>query len=450
MRQIGIRPTMAINFIFILLVLVSEVVVARLFIRHVDAENQINVESILNLSLGQESLGRAKGTQINDSTIYELYDAIRANFSDPVQEFENMQLSMAQTLNSYLRGQHDVDLDVMASIIDFNFHDWDIPSSFRLTLSDAGDGSVISSVDFMETKSRGSASIAEYVDDGHDRILTMEYDLVRPRRAFLRKYLWPMALLNLMILFLILVTFFLVRAKRRYERRMDDFVNIVAHNMKNPLAVAYSAGEALQAIPAVSDDELASKLIGINLSHLQELNHRVDDVLFEVRGLKYGDGPKQKVSILSVVQDLSKEYELRGVDMVMAVDVSPSHIVQCNDREHLAAVLRNLIDNSVKYSTGVAKVTVCTQLGSDGTIAMSVKDEGMGFSKADKKSAFLRYGRGARADTMSTEGFGMGLYYVKRVSDINGWKVSIHSEAECGSTVTICNMQPAHAISEIS
>ena len=106
------------------------------------------------------------------------------------------------------------------------------------------------------------------------------------------------------------------------------------------------------------------------------------------------------------------------------------------DRVHLTNVVFNLLDNAIKYSPDSPEITLGTA-GSNGTVSIWVKDNGIGISRENLKKVFDRLYRVPTGNIHDVKGFGLGLNYVKIIVEKHGGTVSVDSTPGKGSTFTV-------------
>jgi len=105
------------------------------------------------------------------------------------------------------------------------------------------------------------------------------------------------------------------------------------------------------------------------------------------------------------------------------------------DRDRLAQVLINLVDNAVKYTPEGGSVTVTAREVADGTIEVAVTDTGIGIPPADLPRITERFYRVDKARSRELGGTGLGLAIVKHLVVAHGGDLRIESEPERGTTV---------------
>jgi len=107
------------------------------------------------------------------------------------------------------------------------------------------------------------------------------------------------------------------------------------------------------------------------------------------------------------------------------------------DRDRLAQILINLVDNAVKYSPRGGRVTVSARPVAAGRIAVSIEDTGVGIPAEDLPRITERFYRVDKARSRELGGTGLGLAIVKHLVAAHGGQLDIESEVERGTTVRV-------------
>ncbi len=222
---------------------------------------------------------------------------------------------------------------------------------------------------------------------------------------------------------------------RRLSALRADFVSLVSHELRSPMASVIGSARTLQMRwrelrPEQRESFLA--LIAHETSRLSELIGEVlDTSRIEAGTFSYSF---DNVDLASLVRDSAAAAE-RGQDEVpvRAVVHDPLPLVR-GDRERLRQVLVNLIDNAVKYSPPGAEVRVEAQ-GSDGRVVIDVRDRGPGIAREHHSVIFEKFGRVQGGS--AKPGTGLGLFIARSIAEAHGGSLAVRSSVEQGSTFTL-------------
>ena len=220
---------------------------------------------------------------------------------------------------------------------------------------------------------------------------------------------------------------------RTIEEMKDDFVSNMTHELKTPVAIAYSANDALLNYKADDDHAKRTAYLEIANRQLKRLGELIENILamsMERRKtiqLKY-----ERINLRPFVEEIAAAQRMRGdKEISVKVDVDDNAEV-VSDKIHLANILNNLIDNAIKYSGDSVTIVVRCDRRS-----ISVTDNGIGIPSRSLPYLFDRFYRVHHGNRQDTRGYGIGLYYVKNILDKMGWTISVRSKEGEGSTFNI-------------
>jgi signal transduction histidine kinase len=134
-----------------------------------------------------------------------------------------------------------------------------------------------------------------------------------------------------------------------------------------------------------------------------------------------------------VVERVLPIAEQRGISIRLEVG-SGAHLEA--SRNQMVSMMRNLVENAVKYSDDGGKVTVGLGSDDDG-VRFEVADEGIGVPERDIERVFERFYRVDRARTRETGGTGLGLSIVRNVVHAHGGRIDLSSTEGSGTTVLV-------------
>jgi two-component system, OmpR family, sensor histidine kinase SenX3 len=222
---------------------------------------------------------------------------------------------------------------------------------------------------------------------------------------------------------------------RRIEAVRRDFVANASHELKTPAASIRAAAETLASI-ADEDPRAVPRFASQLEREAMRLSRIVADLL-DLSRLESGSDLGERVHLDALVREEAERFEetAREGGRTMEVDVPEASAVSGSARD-LSLLIRNLIDNALRYTKPGGRVAVRV-IGEPGSVDLVVSDDGMGIPTRDLPRVFERFYRVDRARSRETGGTGLGLAIVKHVAENHGGTVAVESEFGAGSTFTV-------------
>lgn len=244
---------------------------------------------------------------------------------------------------------------------------------------------------------------------------------------------------------LIMFAVFLVREIIEV-RRQDSFIDSVTHELKSPLA---SIKLGLQTLGRDGLDGAQRELVReMMLGDVDRLTAFIDDVLQASRiahGLDRIATGTSAFDLGALVREIAPGIAARHKLTGEAVDIQIADDIRVrSDRAALEVVLRNLIDNALKYSEPPAHVEIEAHAWPDGVTSIEVRDRGIGIPPAELKRVFHRFYRVPSEGVRARKGTGLGLFVVSALVRNLGGSVEAESAGE-GHGTTIRVRLPASA-----
>jgi two-component system phosphate regulon sensor histidine kinase PhoR len=246
-----------------------------------------------------------------------------------------------------------------------------------------------------------------------------------------------------LFLIIILSTFalslwFIIRQKKTSEMQAD-FINNMTHEFKTPLATISLAADTIANSRVIADENKVRHFISMIKKENSRMNRQVETILQIATLDKHEmDFVFDETDIHDVVTQAIETIEIqvndKGGTIIRHLDAKDSII--SGDSEHLRNLVHNLLDNANKYSEGAPEITVTTRNNESG-VFLVVADKGIGMSKAVQHRVFERFYRETTGNIHNVKGFGLGLNYVKAITDAHGGTISVESEQGKGSIFTV-------------
>jgi PAS domain S-box-containing protein len=215
---------------------------------------------------------------------------------------------------------------------------------------------------------------------------------------------------------------------REEDRRKDEFLAMLAHELRNPLSPITSSAALL---PRVADDPARVRhigaLIGRQAAHMRGL---VDDLL-DVSRVTSGLVAlvREPVDVRHVLAEALEQTRplMDAQAHRVSIDAGSGPLTVLGDRNRLVQVFANLLNNAGKYTPREGCIDVTVGIG-DAQLVVSVRDNGLGMTPALLSRMFDLFVQGERTPDRSQGGLGIGLALVRRIVELHGGTVSGRSD----------------------
>ncbi len=233
------------------------------------------------------------------------------------------------------------------------------------------------------------------------------------------------------------------------NRRKDEFLAMLAHELRNPLAPISTAAHLLRMAPQDPERVLkSSELIGRQVAHMTELVDDLLDVSRVTRGLVRIE--HEPVDLHQVVHDALEQtrpqIEARG--HTVTLELAQGSVLVEGDRVRLVQVLANLLGNAAKYTPEGGHIQL--RLRREGSQAvLEVADNGSGIEAELLPHVFDLFTQAKRTPDRAQGGLGVGLALVKSLVELHGGQVRARSAGRgqgCAFTVALPMTQPVPAL----
>ena len=225
-----------------------------------------------------------------------------------------------------------------------------------------------------------------------------------------------------------------IQKQKTLDEMKSDFTNNMTHELKTPIAVAYSVNDALLNFDVTEDKEKAKKYLRIGQKQLRRLSDLVEQILsmsMERRNtMKINIEECHLNSIVATLVDEQKLKTNKPVTIYTDIDAT---LMLNTDRAHFSNIITNILDNAVKYSREKPEIKIVARQHND-DIEIIIADNGIGIASDKIKRIFDKFYRVPHGNIHEVKGYGLGLYYVKSmIGKLNG-EVAVESESGNGTT----------------
>ncbi|MDP3955621.1 MAG: ATP-binding protein [bacterium] len=225
----------------------------------------------------------------------------------------------------------------------------------------------------------------------------------------------------------------------RISRSKSDFISLVAHQLRTPLAgIKWALEELITGNAGRMGAKQRARLkqtMSMNTILLSLIGDLLLTARIEAGTLRYEMKTETVQSLLrsalSPIAILAKE---RGILLLKTINISVANITA--DKELLSRAIASVVDNAVRYTRegGAVEVSLSQSLSS---CAIIIKDNGIGIAESEISQVFTKFYRSADAIKIHTEGAGLSLYIAKHIIERHGGTIEVRSEREHGTAIRI-------------
>ncbi|QHW32225.1 cell wall metabolism sensor histidine kinase WalK [Paenibacillus rhizovicinus] len=272
-----------------------------------------------------------------------------------------------------------------------------------------------------------------------------------------------------------------ITEQERLEQSRREFVANVSHELRTPLTTIKSYAEALDE-GAMDERELGQRFVGVIRNETERMIRLVTDLLHLSR-LDSNQAPlrRQQTNMPEMLEEVADRFsfQMRKKSIRASVRVEDDITTVWLDRDQIDQVLDNLVSNAIKYTLDGGRIEItarrmharaagsmpeqsdaypsserssrpgrtefatrASESGDQGrqepsSIAISVKDTGIGIPKRDLGRIFDRFYRVDKARSRSMGGTGLGLSIAREIVKAHGGSIALDSELNEGTTVTV-------------
>lgn len=231
-----------------------------------------------------------------------------------------------------------------------------------------------------------------------------------------------------------------ITREKSLEEERNEFISVVSHELRTPIAITEANISNAQFIVTQGKDVGAVKN-ALEAAHRQALY--LANMINDLSTLSRAERGKldmiaEDISPLEIVRSLYDDYkrdaEDKKLELKTEIAENVPEMIRSN-RLYVREIMQNFVTNSIKYTKeGHVLISVAPK---DGGVEFSVRDTGIGISKADQKRVFDKFFRSEDYRTRESSGTGLGLYITQKLIKIIGAKVDLKSQLNVGSTFTI-------------
>jgi two-component system phosphate regulon sensor histidine kinase PhoR len=248
---------------------------------------------------------------------------------------------------------------------------------------------------------------------------------------------WFVLSFALIIILLIYVySIYTIIQQKKYSELQRDFINNMTHEFKTPLSSILLASNYLNKQDSIKKDKKLEKYTEIIINQSKKLNSHIEQLL---NIAKSDNAPmkmdKKEIAILPIINDVIENMQLKHHELKVTIN-SKEDFKILTDEFHFTNIIYNLLDNSIKYCDINPEITIHI-FEEKNLLKLQFIDNGIGISNKNITFIFDKFYRIPSTKSNEVNGFGLGLYYVKKICNQHNWKIFATRNTEKGITITL-------------
>ncbi len=262
-------------------------------------------------------------------------------------------------------------------------------------------------------------------------------------QQFIIRQIWRLLSVSIVLFLIIIISFYMtiqtIFRQKKLSEMKNDLINNMTHEFKTPISTIALACEALRDRDIQKSEDMYNSYISVISEENKRLGGMAEQILQQA---VFSQGKmklkKELLDMHQIVEDAvnRKLLEVQSKEGTITVTENARKSMVTGDKIHLTNAVINLLDNAIKYTLDIPKIVVNT-INKGDKILIRVSDNGIGISKSNQKKIFEKLYRVHTGNVHDFKGFGLGLNYVKVITELHGGTVTVDSEPGKGSTFTI-------------
>ena len=238
-------------------------------------------------------------------------------------------------------------------------------------------------------------------------------------------------LLSLLLCTTVIVSLFyllkIIRKQKELAEIKNDLISNITHEFKTPIATISTAVEAIENFNVLEDTEKTKRYLLMSSAQLKKLHQMVEKLLetatldSEKLILK-----KESVDLVGLISRIVNKYKIL-TEKNISFSSNIHYRIQSLDIFHVENAISNLIDNAIKYGGQQIEVNINSVLN---YTVITVVDDGKGIEKNQQERVFDKFYRIPKGNRHDVKGFGIGLYYSKKIIEKHGGTIQLTSQTD--------------------
>jgi two-component system phosphate regulon sensor histidine kinase PhoR len=240
----------------------------------------------------------------------------------------------------------------------------------------------------------------------------------------------------ILILVVYVYSIYTIIQQKKYSELQRDFINNMTHEFKTPLSSILLASNYLSHQNVIKSDAKLDRYTEIIINQSHKLNQHIEKVL---NIAKADNSPlrleKKELNLVTTIEQVIENIKLKHEKLIVHFTTKKEYVLQA-DEFHFTNIIYNLLDNSIKYCDKNPEITI-EIIEMNRKISLLFIDNGIGVEPKNINFIFDKFYRVTNKKSNEVNGFGLGLYYVKKICLQHKWKITAKNNENKGLTIQI-------------
>ncbi len=217
----------------------------------------------------------------------------------------------------------------------------------------------------------------------------------------------------------------IINQQKELAEIKNDLISNITHEFKTPITTVSTAIEAIANFNMIDDKEKTKKYLSISSNQLKKL-HQMVEKLLETATLDSENLmlKKESINLIDLIEKTTQKHQQITNDKRILFSTNIPKINKEVDHFHFENAISNLIDNAIKYGGNNIEININSVLNN---LEISIADDGKGIDKNQQEKIFEKFYRVPKGNTHDVKGFGIGLYYTKKIIEKHNGNVALSS-----------------------
>ena len=251
------------------------------------------------------------------------------------------------------------------------------------------------------------------------------------------RFWFVLSIALILILLIYVYSIFTLLQQKKYSELQRDFINNMTHEFKTPLSSILIASKYLIDQNVIKDDKKLYTYTDIIIKQSHKLNHHIEKILNVAKSdYKTLQLKKESVLIVPVIEETIENIVLKYPEANIKIETNLTDPEIETDLFHFTNLVYNLLDNAVKYCNEKPEITIRITVENQ-ILKLDFIDNGIGILTKNIAFIFDKFYRIQNEKSNEVNGFGLGLYYVKEICNLQNWKINVLNNDLKGVTIAL-------------